>query len=175
MKYTLITIVGISIIGMIFYLYFFVFARQPDKKISVTQSLELSVPDGMRPYKSLIFRFFLFYPDDLRVKEYGGGSDTTITFENIKTGKGFQIFVIPYKEDYITSSQLKKDLPSEIIKDSVDVLINGTRATMFYSQDAIMGETREVWFVKNGFLYEVTAHKSLDAWLSNIMRTWRFL
>ena len=38
-----------------------------------------------------------------------------------------------------------------------------------------MGDAREVWFIKNGFLYEVTTYKELDAWLASIMQTWKFI
>jgi hypothetical protein len=37
-----------------------------------------------------------------------------------------------------------------------------------------MGDTREVWFIHGGFLYEVTTYKQLDSWLAPIMQTWQF-
>jgi hypothetical protein len=37
-----------------------------------------------------------------------------------------------------------------------------------------MGDTREVWFIKGGFLYEVTTYKQLDTWLAQILQTWQF-
>lgn len=175
MRYAVITIIGVSVLGLLFYLYVFAPTSHPDKTISITSSEKLIVPVGTRPYKSLIFRFFLFYPDDLQVKEYSGGSDTTISFENAKTGKGFQIFIVPYQEDHIATEQFKKDVPSGVINDQVEILIDGLPATMFYSKNPAMGDTREVWFIKNGFLYEVSTYKDLDAWLSAIMQTWRFL
>ena len=117
----------------------------------------------------------MLYPNDLKFKEYQGGSDTTVVFENAKTGKGFQIFVKPYEHEQISLDQLKMDLSSGIVKDPVDISVDGVGATMFYSQNSAIGDTREVWFVKNGFLYEVTTYKELDAWLSSIMQTWKFL
>ena len=38
-----------------------------------------------------------------------------------------------------------------------------------------MGDTREVWFINNGFLYEVATYKNLDAWLAELMSNWKFL
>jgi hypothetical protein len=46
---------------------------------------------------------------------------------------------------------------------------------MFFSQNPVMGETREVWFIKDGYLYEVTTYRELDSWLSQIMATWQWL
>src|SRR3989344_2682000 len=123
----------------------------------------------------IFFCFSLFYPGDLKFREMGVGSDTTILFENPETGKGFQIFIVPYPESEISQEQFKKDLPAGIMTDLVDILIDDLPAIMFYSRDPAIGDTREVWFVKNGFLYEVTTYRDLDAWLSSIMQTWQFL
>ena len=38
-----------------------------------------------------------------------------------------------------------------------------------------IGHTREVWFIHNGFLYEVTTYKEIDEWLGSIMQTWKFI
>jgi len=46
---------------------------------------------------------------------------------------------------------------------------------MFFGKNLIMGDTQEVWFIKNGFLYEVTTYKELDQWLAGIMKTWKFM
>jgi hypothetical protein len=38
-----------------------------------------------------------------------------------------------------------------------------------------IGDTREVWFIRGGFLYEVATYKELEPWLTEIMSTWKFL
>ena len=48
-------------------------------------------------------------------------------------------------------------------------------ATAFFGANDVMGGTREVWFIKNGLLYEVTTYQVLDSWLAEIMKTWAFL
>jgi hypothetical protein len=54
------------------------------------------------------------------------------------------------------------------------VTIDGVPATMFFGSNSIMGDTREIWFIHGGFLYEVTTYKQLDSWLTPIMQTWQF-
>ena len=81
---------------------------------------------------------------------------------------------MPYTENYITSEQFKKDVPSGVMREPTDIIIGGTRATMFYSQDVVKNDTREIWFIKDGFLYEITAPAHLDAWLAQILSTWQF-
>jgi len=172
MKYTTF-IVFIAVLGIFF--YFFLPPFQPSETSPVNVSFDRVPPKGMLEYKSGLFRFSLFYPGDLKFREMGVGSDTTILFENPETGKGFQIFIVPYPESEISQEQFKKDLPAGIMTDLVDILIDDLPAIMFYSRDPAIGDTREVWFVKNGFLYEVTTYRDLDAWLSSIMQTWQFL
>ena len=90
-------------------------------------------------------------------------------------GEAFQVYVTPYADKQVTSQQFTLDEPSGVKKDAKDVMIGGVRGTMFFSTNTSLGNTREVWFIKNGFLYEVTTYQELDAWLSQIMTTWKFL
>lgn len=176
MKYIVIAVIGVSALGLLLYVYIFAPASRPDENTPVSASVTRVPSAGTREYKSFLFRFSLLYPDDLQVKQNANeGSKTTIVFENSKTGRGFQIFVIPYKEDKISPERFKMDVPLGVRNDPVDIIIDGTAATMFYSKNTALGDTREVWFIKNGFLYEVTTYRELDTWLSVIMKTWRFL
>jgi hypothetical protein len=38
-------------------------------------------------------------------------------------------------------------------KDPHDAIVDGMKALAFHGFDAAMGQTSEVWFIKNGFLY----------------------
>lgn len=131
--------------------------------------------DGKRLFRSDILGFSLYYPDDLFIREYGKGNTSTLTFEDVKGERGFQIFVVPYDAETVSAERFKMDLPSGVMKEAQEIIIDGARGSAFFSEDALVGETREVWFIQNGFLYEVTARKELDAWLAEIMQTWRFL
>ena len=131
--------------------------------------------DGKRLYKSELLKFDVYYPDDLFIREYGEANTSTIVFEDEKGEKGFQIFVVPYEGETVSEERFKMDIPSGVIAESTTVKIGGVDAEAFYSMDAILGDTREVWFIKNGFLYEVTARKDLDSWLAGVMNTWEFI
>jgi hypothetical protein len=52
--------------------------------------------------------------------------------------------------------------------------IDGVPATMFYGSNSVMSDTREIWFINAGLLYEVTTYKQLDTWLLPILQTWQF-
>ncbi len=112
----------------------------------------------------------------MKVAEFDeGGGATTITFQNNKEVRGFQIFIVPYGAPQVTEERFRKDVPSGIRKQPTDLIIDGAVASMFFSNNIAFGDTREVWFIKNNFLYEVTTLKSLDDWLLQILQTWKFL
>lgn len=130
----------------------------------------------MRGYENREYKFGLLYPKELSVREYKERDGAvSVVFENPADGKGFQIYAVPYAEDQITEERFRMDVSSGVMQEPVNITIAGVPATMFYSKHSIMGNTREVWFINGGFLYEVVTYKALDEWLSNIMQTWQFL
>jgi hypothetical protein len=59
--------------------------------------------------------------------------------------------------------------------DVQDIQIDGATAAAFYSTNEALGETREIWFIRDGYLYEVTTLRSLDPFIEEIMKTWKFI
>lgn len=134
------------------------------------------VSEGWRSYENAAFRFGLLFPQEMQAHEYKeAGGALSVVFENTQNGEGFQIYVTPYAETQITQERFRLDVSSGVMQEPVDVMIAGVRGTMFWSRNSVMGETREVWFINNGFLYEVVTYKHLDNWLGTIMQTWKFL
>ena len=135
-----------------------------------------TVPEGFVEYRNSAYNFSLFHPQGLAVKEYTeGGGAMTVTFDGGAQGESFQIYVLPYKESQVSEERFRKDVPSGVMQDPVEVLVDGVRANAFFSRHALLGDTREVWFIRSGYLYEVTTYKALDPWLAQIMGTWQFL
>ena len=135
-----------------------------------------SAGDGLRLYENAQYRFSLLYPEDLRVLEYDeGGGATTITFENQGDGRGFQIFVMPYDGAEIAPELIARDTQSGAMQGPTATSVAGVNAIAFSSTNAIMGDIREVWFVREGLRYEVVTYQPFDAWLMSILRTWEFI
>ena len=133
-------------------------------------------PSDAHEYYDESYRFSLFYPKNLDVKKIDEGSGvSTIIFQNPQEGKGFQIFIVPYAGSQVSEDQFKKDVPSGVRKNVSEVVVDGVLGASFHSSSISLGETREVWFISNGFLYEVTAPRALEPWLSVILQTWKFL
>lgn len=134
------------------------------------------VPPGYKEYLSAQYRFSLLYPEFLAVAEHDeGGGASTLTFENADEAKGFQIFIVPFKGDQITEERFRDDIPSGVRTELKDITIDGATGAAFYSKDAILGDTAEIWFIRDGYLYEANTFKELGPWLGEVLQTWMFI
>ena len=134
------------------------------------------VPPGFREYHNPFYGISILYPDTFSVSEYPEPvTKLTTVFEDPASDFTFQVHVLPYGDAQITETRLKLDIPSGIMRNPLDIMVGGVRATMFESEDASLGATREVWFLNGGFLYEITTPIAHDAALSEIMRSWEFI
>ncbi len=110
----------------------------------------------------------------MKVREYDEGSGAfTVAFEDDQTLQAFQIFIVPYAESQVTDARFRRDEPSGIRNDPTDIKVDGAAGVAFYGADATLGDTQEIWFIKNGYLYEVTTIKALELPLTTIMQTWK--
>ena len=135
-----------------------------------------TAPAGSKEYRNTQYRFSFFYPDDLTQSSYDeGGGATTVVFQNPGEALGFQIFIVPYTNAQITTQRFQEDEPSGV-RDSVSATaIDGVQAVSFYGSSPSLGDTAEIWFIHNGYLFEVTTLKTSASWLSSIMATWQFI
>ena len=88
----------------------------------------------------------------------------------------FQIYLSPYDEDAstLTAERLLKDIPDLKIKDSKSfVVTDGAKGIAFISEDVNAKETREIWFVSKGFLYQTSALLESAAFLEETLKTWK--
>lgn len=108
-------------------------------------------------------------------KEYDEGNDTySIVFEDKAGAKSFQIFFTPYFGNEITQSRILKDVPSGKFNKPIEIIIGNGLHALAFTSESDLGQMREVWFIRNNYLYEVTTYIDLDEWLVEIMKTWSF-
>jgi hypothetical protein len=70
----------------------------------------------------------------------------------------------------ITETILAKD-PSLFVGDPWEFeLLDGTSAILFSSRDPSLGETRELWFIRDGLLYQVRMYAEGETWLDPLIR-----
>lgn len=134
------------------------------------------VPEGANEYCNRAYHFSLLYPEGLEVRERDEGHGAyTIMFQDGEAQRGFQVFIVPYAGEQISSERFRRDVPSGVRENPVAVTLDDASGAAFYSTDAGLGETYEIWFIYKGWLHEVSTVAPLDTWLQNIMGTWRFL
>lgn len=149
-----------------------------------TPGLAAAISDAGDPpldyvqYANSQYGFSYYHSPQANMKEYDeGGGAMTIVQENEENMRGLQIFIVPYDKEIITEERFAKDIPSGVKYNIRNATLGEKKvpAVTFNSEDTFLGETREVWFIYDGYLYEITTFKGFGDWFAPIMQTWRFL
>lgn len=127
-------------------------------------------------FRSAQYHFSLFHSDQKDVKTYDeGGGAATFTFENFDNAHGFQIFVVPYSGTTISDARFAEDEPSGVRTNLTTLMVDGVAAAAFDSYDENLGDTYEVWFIHDGYLYELTTLKAFAGSMRERLATWQFI
>lgn len=146
------------------------------KEIEFKNTGKRFVPNGWQEFRSEFYGFSILYKDELAIKQFEeGGGASTFTFENASSTLGFQLFVVPYGEEKISQERFLKDSPLGVRENQKDFKIDTVIGTSFYGKNETLGDTYEVWFIRNGLLYEASIPRSLEVWFLDIIETWLFL
>lgn len=122
--------------------------------------------------------FFAFaYPKELTVTELTeeNGNEAVVLEGGEK--QGFQIRFFSFDEEGpLTVERIREDIPDVVIDDPQAALITAARlpALLFWSQDSVLGKTRELWFIHDGYFYQLTTFPEFDTTLAGIMERWTF-
>lgn len=148
--------------GMYYYLSAFDPAKIERLKIPGTLSsatTPLTQREGVL-YENERYHFSLRYPKGLVVKEFDDGNDSfTVVFQKPGAQIGFQIYITPHPEDTISGETILRDVPSGVVNDlKEEQITKDILAATFWSEAPLTGRNREVWFLKNGYLFEFTAY-----------------
>lgn len=130
-------------------------------------------------YQNKKFGFSVAIPERFKVTENNPDEFTTLVLAetaNPAEKRSFQIFIMPFDEPGpINKERILIDMPNAVIDNPQSISINGIDAFLFFGKDEDLGRTREVWFVNNGYLYQVSSWASFDEELSKIMATFKFI
>lgn len=140
------------------------------------------INDSLNTYIHKKYNFSFDYPSSFKTSNFMEGEGEQIQFHS-PNGDWFQIYITPWDEgENITPERIKKDLPKILINNPQQVVLGpkqkdgvGARALIFFSRDESLGDTREVWFVVNGYLYQITTYKKLDTVVGKVLSTLVFI
>lgn len=155
----------------------------PELEVDGTTILHGSREGWLRyvdPSHPFSFEFPATLAPTTHMDETGGAMLVFESIANVGSTESFQIFITPFDEELpvITPERIYKDIPTMVITDPQEVILGDDptkRALIFFSDDPLLGKTREVWIVHNMMLYQITARAETDALLADIMKTWEFL
>lgn len=149
--------------------------RQQQSRENVQPEIQTVTEEGR--YTHSRYGFSLIVSSSTEVQQYKeGNASETIVFTDTELGTYFQVFVTPYVDDEITKERLAMDVPGGVIREPTEVVIgDGIHAVLFYSEDPAVGTLRELWFMHEGFLYEVSTPEQFDAYIASVMDTIQFV
>ncbi|MBP6946264.1 MAG: hypothetical protein KBB46_03175 [Candidatus Pacebacteria bacterium] len=168
--FIIISILFLVTLGFLFY---------SNKEVKTNQffssGMSQEVLKDAKIYKNIKYKFSFIHPITVQVREYDEGKGAaTIIFEDLTNIRGFQLFILPYLGTEASEERFKRDVPSGVRLDEKPVTIHGVNGVAFFSKDDFLGDTFEVWFIKDGYLYEITTLEENTDWLIAILNTWSF-
>lgn len=127
-------------------------------------------------YNNEKYRFSYRHTPQAKISTYDeGGGAMLLVHENFEKVRGFQVFIVPYDEPTISEERFLADVPSGIRKEVENTTLDGVPAVTFVSHDPHIGETREIWIIYNGYLYEITTFRAVAEWFAPIIQSWDFM
>jgi hypothetical protein len=100
-----------------------------------------------------------------------------VLVESPDNSVGVQIVISSYGSNAdITADTIRQDIPSLAITGQQVLEVGSTgKGLAFMSNNPAFGDTsREVWFVFNKNLYQISTYAAYDAFLKGLFGTWQF-
>lgn len=118
--------------------------------------------------------FSFSYPEGFTPKLQSDGEDgEVVVLENGEIG--VQIAIVPFDEDIIlTIERIKTDIPDLVMERAEGVRVAGAEAVAFQSTNASTAASNEVWFIRGGKVYMISAPQGGEALVSGIITTWKW-
>ena len=148
------------------------------------QNLEVQPPSSSTPIPSLTQTYtdsaqhFSFnYPEGYSVREVSGDDTSRVlVIESASATDGIQIIITPdYLDSSITAEAIHEAIPDMKVENPQSFPVGANSGLAFQSDNsAFGGASREVWFVYNGFLYQISTYAESDELLKKIFETWTF-
>ena len=151
---------------------------------TVTNIAQVSFGDLSHTYQNQSYHFSINYPNGYTVSNVNdpsaGGSTILIQDDSTNGDAGIQIFISPYTDPDtdITPDFITQNAPDVTVNDPQVVAMSagGGKGLAFESNNAAFGgASREVWFIYNGNLYQISTYLQYGNLLQAMMGTWKFL
>ncbi len=140
-----------------------------------TSTLRLTT--DTKTYTDATHYFSFQYPKDFTIANVTDDVGESIVIRNVAQKVGFQVYIRAFDEalSAITPNRIEADIPNLKISSPQSVTVGqGIEGLAFISTDSSKVSLREVWFVRGGFLYQISAPIATEALLHDVLLTWKF-
>lgn len=130
-----------------------------------------------KTYTNPTNHFSFNYPKDFTIADVPDDVGESIVVQNVTAHVGFQVYVRAFDEPLsaITPNRIEADIPNLKISNPQSVTVGqGVEGLAFISTDVSKVSQREVWFVRDGFLYQISSPIANEALLHDVLLTWKF-
>ena len=140
-------------------------------------SARAAPPDFTETYADAAHGFSFKYPPTLRIHASQQDATAIIVARNAAKTIGFQIHIKPIggTDRAITPTRIARDMPGLAIRGPQRLRIPGAGlALAFYATEQNFGESFQVWFIRQGRLYQLSSYAPHDALVRGVLATWTF-
>ncbi len=159
----------VILVGVFSYQYIFI-----SSNTSTLPELVSGAAEAGEEYINEQYGFSFILPKGFSVRELPG----VVVVEN-NDADGVQIVITALEEDIynLTLERIQADLPGITIEEPEELELEGGRTGLAFKSDneAFDGASREVWFVFDSRLYQISTYERLGPLLGELGSTWTFL
>jgi hypothetical protein len=99
----------------------------------------------------------------------------TLLFKGNQNTRNFQIHISSFDGTTLDVARIKRDIPSLDVEQPEKIAIDGAQGVAFLSKEAGSAlVTREIWFVHDSKIYQVSTFKDFDQEMVSILSTWKW-
>lgn len=151
----------------------------PASDVSAEAIAEIASYKYDQTYTDPTYNFSFKYPTNFEVTSAPEQSDgVAIIVQDLVKKIGVQIIIT--KSDGpdidLTADIIHTKISDMRVDQSQEILIGKNRKGLAFMSDnkVFGGKSREVWFVYNGNLYQISTYMELDEFLKGLFATWQF-
>lgn len=128
-----------------------------------------------REFLSSEFGFSINLPPGVDISDFPDSSGYMYLISQASQGSFAQIYITEFDETAeLTLQRILKDIRDKQILNGKVLLLDGKKVMSFDSEADGFGKTWEVWFVNNGYLFQIMTKAENRDKLENILTTWKF-
>lgn len=166
------------ILAILFAVWAYVVSERPALQPSEISGAPYTGAPLEANYENKTFGFSLRMPDGFSASELPADDTgaSTVILQN-QSGEGIQIRISPFEDiRVLTADMIRGNIPDMNISEEAPVTVGSeyTGVAFISDNEAFEGSSREVWFVYEGNLYQISTYQRLDTLLKAMFATWKF-